>query len=146
MFMGFLVEGSETKVLDKIKIATLEANNGAMGVMSIFAHYAECIAEFVERQTVDFPGVFEYEVVPALGVWAAEQQLPGIDMFRHELVRRFADWIEDAKVTYDTVAVTCGTQPAWDVYELRKRGAQRTWVASCKDEGTATLLVRALSA
>lgn len=94
VLMGFLTEGDVIKGLD---VRTVERSEGQIGVMSIFAHYAECIAEFVEKQDVDFPGVFEYEVVPGLGVWAVGNSLPGVDKFRDELQKRFTDWIGDAK-------------------------------------------------
>ena len=143
VLMGFLVEGSETKVLDKLKTVTFDANNGAIGVMSVFAHYAECVAGFIEKQTADFPGVFEYEVVPALGIWAAEQQLPGIVEFRSELARRFTEWIVDGNGYYDQ-ARAAATEGQIDVWFVKQ--GKREWVASCKNKETADILVTALSA
>lgn len=53
-------------------------------------------AELVERQYqgMENPGVFEYEVMEALGVWVADHSTCTDTEFRRELARKFAMFMQ----------------------------------------------------
>lgn len=80
---------------NRVKLHKLRRHmNGEIGAAEWVASFASIVDEYVENDPRDYPGVFHYEVAPALGNWLVDHPEATAEEFRAELDRATNHWIE----------------------------------------------------
>lgn len=80
-----------------------EMSNGHIGIMAEICDLAQKLTRWLDDQTFDFPGVWEYEIAEAIGVWLFFHG----DVSFDELLAHAKDvtlkWIDQNRLEYNAI-------------------------------------------